>query len=327
MKNQYVTDILKDGIETKSEFAIKFKKPPVDYKSKPGLWFDLRLADKTGEITAKYWGIDKAKTQTLYDSLSSGDVVFVSGKTQEYPKGSNTFSISIDGIEGNLRKCSEDEYVMEDFIATTKKDIKNMIEETKNILSTIKDIHLSSLTESFITDKKFLDEFASSPAAMHYHQNYVGGLLEHTLNVMKICEFLCGLYPELDHDLTIAGAFLHDIGKTKELETTSTVIDITDEGMLIGHTTIGYDMVSKKIDTLDTFPEILKLKILHMLLSHNGKQEYGSPKVPQLPEAATVYHADECDAKIDIFLRLKREANTEDAWIWDRKISGHVYLK
>ena len=327
MKNQYISDCLKDGIEIKSEFAIKFKKPPVDYKGKPGKWFELRLADKTGEITAKYWGIDTTKTEELYDSLSARDVVFVSGKTQEYPIESNIFSISVDGTEGNLRKCKKDEYMPEDFIATTTKDIKNMLEETKNILSTIKNTHLLALTGSFISDKRFIAEFSSSPAAMHYHQNYIGGLLEHTLNVMKICKQLCLLYPELDHDLTITGAFLHDIGKTKELETTSTVIDITDEGMLIGHTTIGYNIVSERIKDLNGFPETLKLKILHIIISHNGKTEYGSPKTPQFPEATAVYHADHCDAKIDLFLRLKREANTEDAWVWDKKINGHVYLK
>ena len=202
-----------------------------------------------------------------------------------------------------------------------------MLAEVKAILVTVKNKNLSRLMGLFIEDKEFMDLFSKTPAAMEYHQNYVGGLLEHTLNVMKISDNLCGLYPELDRDLVICGAFLHDIGKMSELEFSGTLIDVSHEGMLIGHTVIGHDMVSKRIAKLDDFPETLKLKLLHIVLSHNGHKEYGSPKVPQLPEAVAVYHADDCDAKVDIFLRLKREANTDDSWIWDRKIKGHVYLE
>ena len=202
-----------------------------------------------------------------------------------------------------------------------------MLEETKNILSTIKDVHLLTLIDSFMRDEKFINDFSSSPAAMIYHQNYIGGLLEHTLNVIKICDQFCILYPELNRDLILAGAFLHDIGKTKELDVSGMMINMTDEGTLIGHTVIGYNLVLNRIMGLEEFPDILKFKILHMVLSHNGKLEYGSPKLPQFPEAVALYHADESDAKVDLFLRQKREANTEETCIYDTKIKGRLYLK
>ena len=144
---------------------------------------------------------------------------------------------------------------------------------------------------------------------------------------MKICDKLCDIHPELDRDLLLAGGFLHDVGKVKEFEIAGGIIDVSPAGMLTGHTAIGYEIVSKMVDEIRGFPEELRLKVLHMVLSHHGKLEHGASKQPQLPEAAAVHTADECDAKVDLYLKLKREANTEDSWIWDKKINGHVYLK
>ncbi|MBW6461660.1 MAG: HD domain-containing protein [DPANN group archaeon] len=328
MKTQFIADISSDGKKVDSLFALKFKKPPVDYKSnKQGKWFEMRLADKTGEMSVKYWGTDEKKTMDIYDSISKGCVVSISGIVQEYPKGSNNFSISVDSALDTLRVCNAEEYDIGDFVATTSKDTGSMMSEVMAILGTVKDKDLSGLINLFIEDTAFVDLFSKTPAAMEYHQNYVGGLLEHTLNVMKIADNVCGLYPELDRDLVVCGAFLHDIGKMRELELSGTLIDVSHEGMLIGHTVIGHDMVARKIAEIEDFPQTLKLKLLHIILSHNGHKEYGSPKVPQLPEAVLVHHADDCDAQVDIFLRLKREANTEDSWIWDKKIKGHIYLE
>ena len=328
MTKQFIADISSDGKKVEGLFALKFKKPPVDYKNnKQGKWFEMRLADKTGEITAKYWGNDEQKTVEIYDSFSRGCVVALSGTVQEYPKGSNNFSISVDSALDTLRVCDSSEYDISDFVATTPKDVDSMLVEVQSILESVKNKDLSRLVKSFVLDKTFMELFSKTPAAMEYHQNYVGGLLEHTLNVMKIADNVCGLYPELDRDLVVCGAFLHDIGKMSELELSGTLIGVSHEGMLIGHTVIGHDMVAKMISGIDDFPVTLKLKLLHIVLSHHGKKEYGAPKVPQLPEAVVVHYADDCDTKVDIFVRLKREANTDDSWVWDKKIKGHVYLE
>jgi 3'-5' exoribonuclease len=329
MKKQFVSSFSKDGEAVDENFAVKFRKPPVAYRraDKKGKWFEVRLSDRTGEITAKFWGRADQETDSLYNSIGKGDIVHIRGVVQEYPAGSRKFTISVDPAKGELRKCRPGEYDPGDFVAKTAKDADKMLEQVKSILSNVGNAHLKTLVSSFLQDKPFMESFMKSPAAMEHHQNYIGGLLEHTLNVMKIASSLCDVHGELDRDLVLAGAFLHDIGKTKELEVAGGVIDVTHEGMLIGHVTSGYDMLSRKMDQIQGFPRELHLKMLHIMLSHHGKAEYGAPKQPQLPEALAVYYADDADAQIDFYLRLKREASTDDDWIWSRKINGHVYLK
>jgi 3'-5' exoribonuclease len=324
MKEQFTTDLFENGKAVNSVFAVKFKKPPVDYRGKPGKWFELRLSDRKGEITAKFWGTDPDKTVQLYESLVAGDIVAVKGVVQEY-RGS--FSISIDEGDGSLGKCLPDEYNLEDFVASSPKDPGKMLEEAKQILSAVNDENLKKLISSFLEDREFMDAFIKSPAAMEYHQNYKGGLLEHTLNVLKICNSLCLVHPELNRDLVLTGAFIHDIGKIKEFNISPAQIDVSHQGMLEGHTAIGYAMLSDMLGRIENFPEKLRFKLMHIILSHHGKAEYGSPKQPQFPEAVAVYYADECDAKLALYLRLKKEANTEDSWVWSRKIKGHVYIE
>jgi 3'-5' exoribonuclease len=329
MKKQYVSSFSHDGERVDDKFAVKFKKPPVAYRGrdKPGKWFELRLSDRTGEITAKYWGRSDKQTDELYGTMSKGDVVHVAGEIHEYPKGSRLYSVSIDAAKGKLRKCQPGEFDVADYVAATKHDVKAMVSEIREILSAVKNAHLRALLGKYLEDGKFMQAFMRSPAAMEYHQNYIGGLAEHTLNVMRICSNLCDIHPELDRDLVLTGAFLHDSGKIRELEVSGGVIDVSREGMLVGHIIIGYEILANKLKEIENFPRELGLKLLHIVLSHHGRPEYGASKEPQLPEAVAIYHADECDAKVDLFLRLKREANTEDSWLWDKKIKGHVYLK
>jgi 3'-5' exoribonuclease len=328
MKKQPVSSFSRNGENVDDNFAVKFKKPPVAYRGadKKGKWFEVRLSDSTGEITAKYWGRSDQETERIYGSVDKGDVVHVKGIVQEYPAGSRNFSISVDASKGELRKCQPSEYDPADFVAKTGKDVDKMLQEVKSIVSNVKNAHLKALTDAFLNDGKFMEAFRNAPAAMENHQNYIGGLLEHTLNVIRIAAKFCEIHPELDRDLVLAGSFLHDVGKTKELEVSGGVIDVTDEGMLVGHITSGYDMVSRKIDSIQGFPRELALKVLHIMLSHHGKTEYGAVKKPQMPEALAVYYADDADAQIDFFLRLKREASTDDDWIWNKKV-GHIYLK
>jgi 3'-5' exoribonuclease len=202
-----------------------------------------------------------------------------------------------------------------------------MLSEIKELLSAMKNPHLKKLTEAFLEDHTFMKSFTKAPAAMQYHQNYVSGLLEHTLNTMKIGLSLCDVHPGLDRDLVAAGAFLHDTGKTREIGITGAVIDVTEDGMMLGHIALGYGMVERRICEIHDFPKELRLKVLHIMLSHHGLMEHGSPKKPQLPEAFAVYHADSADAEIDLYLRLRRDANTEDPWLWVNNKIGHVYLK
>ncbi|MEA2054901.1 MAG: HD domain-containing protein [Candidatus Thermoplasmatota archaeon] len=320
MKKQFIGEF-EEGDIVNSMFAVKFKKPPRKYKnrSKEGEWFELRLTDKTGEITAKYWGDDRAYTNKLYRSFDKGDVIFLRGRIVAYGEGTE---IVIDR-EG-ARKCSPEEYDNTDFVDVCKKNVDEMLSQLMDIIEGTEEPY-KELLLSFFKDGEFVKNFKESPAAMHRHHSYIGGLLEHSLNVARICQRAYELHPELDYSLLVTGAILHDIGKTREFEV-GTSIGMSEEGMLLGHITIGVQMLLDRIKQMEDFPERTKLKLTHIILSHHGKGEYGSPRIPQFPEAHIVYFADDMDAKVDYTLRLKNEAETEDLWIWKKDV-GHIYLK
>ncbi len=318
-KHQFVNK-LKDGEQVNDFFAVKFKKPPKPYES--GYYFEMRLSDKTGEITAKYWGsASREEVMRIYSSFSNGDVVHITGTVVQYR---DRMEINMDSKD-LLRRVSKYEYDIEDFVGICPKDMKELERELLSFVDEVKNRHLSSLLNAFFRDENFMKEFRKAPAAMHYHQNYIGGLMEHTVNVAKICAAIHSIHPNMDRDLLLAGALLHDVGKVKEFEIT-TSIDVSREGMLLGHIVLGKDMVLQKIRALPDFPENLMLKVLHIILSHHGKNHYGSPKTPQLPEAMAVHLADEMDAKLDLMIRYREEAETEDPWIWT-KVFGHIYLE
>ncbi|MDI6708578.1 MAG: HD domain-containing protein [Candidatus Thermoplasmatota archaeon] len=319
-KLQFIKD-LKQGDKVSSLFAVKFKKPIREYVN--GYMFEMRVADKTGELTAKYWSDRNiAELQTLYESFQKGDVIHVTGMVNEYL---GNLEIGISKAEGN-KIVKQRTFELKDFVESVAKNLDEMLIELGYLIKSLKDSNLKLLLESVFKDEKFVSKFKIMPASMMYHQNKLGGLLEHTLNVAKLCEAISSIHPALDRDLLIAGALLHDVGKVFELEVT-TVIDVTEEGMLRGHTVLGEEFVLDKIKKMPNFPDLLKLKIAHLVLAHHGELEFGAVKKPQLPEAVALHYADYCDAKVDIYLREKEEARTEDLWIWSKLIKGHVYLK
>ncbi len=318
-KTQFVKD-LKSGDIVDSIFAVKYKKPPRPYTS--GFCFEFRVSDKTDEMTAKYWGDrNEAGVKEVYERFQTGDVVHITGRVGEFR---GNLEISLD-TGSTVRRCAPTEYDIENFVAKTDKNVEQMMSELMSMVNSIENPYLSALLNSFFQDANFVEGFKRCPGSMHRHQNYIGGLLEHTLNVAKLCNAMYAVHPALDRDLLLTGAVLHDIGKIREYAVT-TSIDISEEGMLIGHLVIGEQMVLDRIGKLENFPEVLRMKVAHIMLSHHGLNEYGSPKNPQFPEALAIYHADECDAKIDYCIRLKKEAETEDPWIYTRDFK-HIYLR
>jgi 3'-5' exoribonuclease len=211
-------------------------------------------------------------------------------------------SLQISISDESIGKTTQ--YSIEDLLARSKKDTAEMLDELKNHLTEIKNPYISALVDSFVDDEEFMERFSHCPAAISRHQNYLGGLLEHTLNLIHICKTLLKVHPELDKDLLIAGCFLHDIGKIREYEI-STAITTSKEGQMIGHISIGQQMVEEKISKIAGFPEDLRLKLSHIILSHHGKMEWGSPKEPQFPEALAVHLADQMDAQLDYNIRLR----------------------
>ena len=315
---QFINE-LKSGDVVDSLFSIKYKHPIQEYKN--GFMFSIGVSDKTGEIPITYWGSpNKDKTDKIFRGFSENDIIRVKGIAGEY-KG----KLKIDVNEDNGLIEITENYDQEDFVPVTDKDIEKMYLELKEYMDHIKNNHLKLLLDQFFGDKVFENIFKKCPGAMYMHHGYIGGLLEHTLNVVKLCHKIFEIYPILDHDLLITGAILHDIGKIKEFEV-NTNIQVSEEGMLRGHIVMGEEMVLEKINKIPGFPNILKMKISHILLSHHGNLEYGSPKTPQFPEAAAIYYADEFDSKIFQYIQLKQDANTEDFRIYTKRFGG-LYLR
>jgi 3'-5' exoribonuclease len=312
---EYIKD-LKSEERVNSIFSVKYKHPPKEYKN--GFSFTIGLADRTGEIEATYWGGAKEKVQELYNSFKESDAVRIFGRVEEF-KG--RLRISINPLDGGIKK--EEKFDLERFVPTAKRNIEELTAKLFEQIESIKNPSLKALLEAFFKDPNFLEKFKSAPAAMYIHHAYVGGLLEHTLNVTFLCQATLSLYPSLDRDLLISGALLHDIGKTKEFVVT-TNIKISEEGMLRGHIPLGEEMLLERMGK--DFPQLLRMKLCHILLAHHGKGEYNSPVSPEFPEAALVYYADELDAKLFQYLKLKEETETEDFHVYSKRL-GQIYLK
>jgi 3'-5' exoribonuclease len=311
-----VKDLKKDN-SVDSYFAIKHKQMPRPYKN--GYFFTITASDVSGDIQVKFWGGLEAETNVIFSSLTTHDVVQIIGKVDEYQ---GEPQISINPPTGIIKKIEL--FDLKDLVPHTKYDITQMVEELKKITCEVKNQDIKRLIEDFLNDPEFMAKFTKAPAGKSYHHSFVGGLLEHILNLIRVCYTVSDRYPELDRDLLIAGCILHDIGKTIEFEI-KTTIDFSDEGKLLGHLSIGYHMVANRIERIGNFPEELRKKILHLILSHHGKLENGSPVEPKFPEALAFSMIDDSDAKTNHMVKISENANTEETWI--RSGRDEVYLK
>lgn len=263
----------------------------------------LILQDKTGTIDAKIWdpnsqGIDEFEALDYVDVM--GDVTSFQGALQLNVK--------------RVRKVQEGEYDPKDYLPVSDKDIEQMYAELTGFIQGIKNPYLKQLLASFfIEDKDFEKRFKFHSAAKSVHHGFVGGLLEHTLSVTKMCNYYTEAYPMLNRDLLLAAAMFHDIGKLEELSVFP-ANDYTDEGQLLGHIMIGAEMVGERIRAIPNFPKRLANELKHCILSHHGELEYGSPKKPAIAEAVALSFADNTDAKMqtmkEIFATVP-EGNTD----------------
>ena len=331
-KEQFIEN-LREGDVVNDLYAVKIKNPPKPYKR--GTWFGLIVTDKTGEISIKFWGGEnKDRVKRLYDSFKSGDVVQVRlGNVEIYE---DKPQISINEASGGLRRCSPKEYDVTDFIRSLDEiKIKEFVESVKKDIAGIDNDQLKNLLNLFFLDSKFVDEYNHSPSAITHHHNYVGGNLEHTVGVIRLCKSICEMYDNIKRDLVIAGAILHDIGKLKEYETKA-AIDKTPEGNFIGHIVMGDRWIREKIAELrkkgKDFDQDLEDKLCHIILSHHGRYEYGSPRLPQTIEASVIHAADMMDSQVKNFIQNIEEGRrtSEDEWafIWDSDVGMKrlVYL-
>ncbi len=323
-KGAYIKD-LRPGQVVRAQFSVKIKKPVVEYKK--GYRFELRVADRTGVIDVKYWGgADKRAVEEIYSSFSVGDIVNVYGIAKEW---NGNLEINVSESAGQtVTPAKTEEYDVSDFIESVE-DKEGLLRELRSMAETVNDGNMKKLLDAFFSDEQFMAEFVDAPASVTHHSNLSGGLLHHTLKVVKIADSLCAEFPELDRGLVITGAILHDIGKAREMKIT-TNINPTEDGTLLGHIYIGASMVERWMDEIPEFPELLRRKITHIILSHHGRMEYGSPKVPMFPEAEAVHLADNSEAMLEEMLKRKRDANTEDPFVYIRGFGDNginLYLR
>ncbi|MCR5108639.1 MAG: HD domain-containing protein [Lachnospiraceae bacterium] len=282
--------------------------------TKTGKAYDnVILQDKTGNIDGKIWDPNSAGI----DDFEAFDYVEITGSVKEF---NSSLQISI----SRARKAHEGEYNEADYLPVSANSIDGMYNELLIYVNGIENEYLSKLCKAFfVEDERFIERFKKSSAAKSIHHGFVGGLLEHTLSVTRLCDYYCRAYPILKKDLLITVAMLHDIGKIREISLFPEN-DYTDDGQLLGHIVMGSEMVSRKIEDIEGFPERLASEVKHCILAHHGEYEYGSPKKPALIEALALNFADNTDAKLETLTeQLKSTANT--GWLgYNRLIESNI---
>lgn len=260
------------------------------------------LADSTGTIEARYWDIPTE----LGDQLGVGSGVRVHGTVEEYPAGSRQVRIErLEPVE--IQDFSP-------FLPQAKRDLEGMREELEQVLAETEDPHLSRLLKLLFGDEKFAVTFSRAPAAKRYHHACIGGLLEHTLGVVRLCSFVADEHPEIHRDLLLTAALLHDVGKATSY-TQGPVLDLTDVGRLIDHVAEGALVIQTAIDSIEGFPQDLRNRLLHAILAHHGALERGSPVPPKTLEALALHHADWTDGDVRGFLdHVESEPPAADGW-------------
>lgn len=298
---KYIKD-LKEGDRLFDIYLCKHKQSAVTKNGKP--YESVILQDKTGTIDAKVWEPNNPGIGE-YDTL---DYIEVYGDVTNF-QGALQVSVK------RIRVCGEGEYNPADYLPVSSKNIDDMYGELLNIIKSIKNTYLRQLLESFfVKDEAFVKTFKNSSAAKTVHHGFVGGLLEHTLSVTKLCDYYCTAYPILKRDLLLTAAICHDIGKTREISPFPEN-DYTDDGQLLGHIVMGSQMVAERAAKIDGFPHSVLSQLQHCILSHHGKYEYGSPKIPAIIEALALNYADDTDAKLETFKEILDNNSENNGWL------------
>jgi|TARA_Y100000034_G_scaffold97892_1_gene119689 3'-5' exoribonuclease len=314
----------KEGDIVNDIFVVRIKKGVSEYAK--GYYFSLILTDSSGKgIEYRYWGgADEDVVKELYNSIKSDSVLLVNGSVSSY-QGKLQIMSNEKHLIDVLKK---EEYNSEDFIKKTENNLEELYKKIEEYIEKIKNEKLNTLLKN-IFDETLKKRFQKHPAAISIHHNWIGGLLEHTLEVIKYCETSKEIFPELDEDLLITGAILHDIGKLEEMEMTTTIKG-TNSGMFIGHIVLGSIFISNKMKEVGLEKE-LQDKILHMIISHHGKLEYGSAKEPMFPEARVLYYADEMSSKIAEMINFVKDnkEETEDDFMpkWNKNKPTNIFLR
>jgi len=316
MKQKLIKD-LKPG-DTIILFFILRKKEVRQKKSNSNNYLSLEFGDRSGRITGSLWNNVLETNKTL----NTNDIVKVKGKVITFMDRSH---ITIEKIR---KATTKDNIDAKQFLPTSALNIEETFTELKNILTAVKNPHLKLLIKSFFNDGDFVKGFCQAPGGKLWHHAYLGGLLEHTISVTKICNYSIQHYRHsVNADILLTAAFLHDVGKIEEFSLDG-FINYSTPGRLIGHINIGFNLVSEKISKISNFPEKLKQQLTHCLLSHHGEKEKGSPVVPKTIEALILSCADQLDSSVGAFQRII-EKEKEPGKVWSNYVNlidRFVYL-
>lgn len=307
---KYIKDF-KEGDRIFNIYLCKHKQSAVTKNGKP--YDNVILQDKTGTVDAKIWDPNNAGIE----DFNSLDYIEVYGDVTCFQ---GAFQVNVK----RLRKCREGEYDPAEYLPVSKFPIDGMMTELLGLIESIENPYLKKLLQAFfIEDEEFVKRFRQSSAAKTVHHGFVGGLLQHTLAVAKLCDYFCTQYPVLKRDLLLTAAICHDIGKTKELSLFPQN-DYTDDGQFLGHIVIGSEMIGEKVREISGFPPLLANELKHCILAHHGEYEFGSPKKPAIVEAVALTFADNTDAKMETFTELL-ESTSETGWLgYNRLFESNV---
>ncbi len=284
-----------------SSFVVASKQVKAKKNGEP--YLALTLADRTGQIEAKMWD----NVEEFIDAFEQEDFLKIKGLINKYK---NRFQLTIH----KLRRMQDAEIDFTDYLPKTTKDIGELWRTLTEFVATFQNPHLKALVELFMGDAEIAERYRNAPAAKTLHHAYIGGLLDHVVSLFRSCDLICRNYPQINRDLLLTGAFLHDIGKTQEL-TYNRAFSYTTRGQLLGHMIIELEMLQAKLAQLPDFPAELKALLEHLIISHHGQYEFGSPKLPMFPEALMLHYLDDLDSKMEAMrAHFQREAELEGPW-------------
>ena len=313
MKSPLIGD-LKDKKLVTGVFLVQSKE--VRQKKTGDPYLSLVLSDRSGDIDAKMWD----NVAEVISAFERDDFIEVRGLSQVY---NNRLQFTIH----KLRRVEENEVELADFFPCSKRDPGEMLAELREVVAAMRDPHLRALIQSFADDDGIMQLYAKAPAAKFMHHAFFGGLIEHVLSVCELCRLTASHYKDIDLDLLIAGAFLHDIGKIYELSYDRS-FGYTSDGQLLGHITIGLRMIEEKLKGLPDFPPRLRTLVEHIVLSHHGELEFGSPKLPMFREALLLHYLDDLDAKMECMRALvEQDRQVEGNWTGYNAQLARVILK
>ena len=294
--------------------------PVLRNTSRGDLYIAMYLSDRTGKVNARMW----RTTQSVYNQLPTEGFIHIRGVSELYQ---NALQI----VVNDLVVVEADKVSLADYMPRTKKNVTQMFNETKEILAGIQHTGLKALIEEFLTDTDLMRQFCTAPAAMQMHHSYLGGLLEHTHSMLKVAKAILPLYPKIQADLVLVAVFLHDIAKTHELSYRMG-FSYTDSGQLLGHIIQGIQMINRKVDALAKKQTVLDKAVLdslnHIIISHHGQYDFGSPKLPATAEAFMVYYIDDLDAKMNQVTELIDNQPGDSDWTaYQKSLETRLYRK